>query len=63
MNNIFKGLLFLEGHVVDPHLFDDFAPHYGNQRASQRQFRSEFAEAEFGNARRNATDAASPCNG
>jgi hypothetical protein len=63
MNNLFKGLLFLEGHVVDPHLFDDFAPQYGNQRASQRQFRSEFAEAEFGNARHVAPGPATACNG
>lgn len=63
MNNLFKGLLFLEGHVVDPHLFDDFAPHYGNQRASRRQFRNEFAEAEFGHAQRAANDTAQPCSG
>jgi hypothetical protein len=63
MNNLFKGLLFLEGHVADPYLFADFAPHYGNQRASQRQFRSEFAEAEFGHARPAAADAGRPCHG
>jgi hypothetical protein len=56
--NIFKGLLFLEGHIVQPHLFDDdFAPHYGNQRASQRTFRDSFAETEFGR-----TAQAEPCS-
>lgn len=42
--NIFKGLLFLEGHLADPTLLDDsFGPHYGNQRASERAFREPFA--------------------
>jgi hypothetical protein len=46
--NIFKGLLFLEGHLVDPRLFDDsFGPQYGNQRASERAFREPFAANEF----------------
>lgn len=63
MNHLFKGLLFLEGHVVDPQLFDDFTPHYGNQRAAQRQFRNEYAEAEFGRARPAAPREAEPCRG
>ena len=49
--NLFKGLLFLEGYVTDPHLFDEpFAPQYGNQRASERTFRAAFAEPESGRA-------------
>ena len=47
--NLFKGLLFLEGYVTDPHLFEPpFAPQYGNQRASERSFRDAFAAPAFG---------------
>jgi hypothetical protein len=57
--NLFKGLLFLEGYVTDPHLFDEpFAPQYGNQRASERTFRGGFAEPEFGRAAASADAAA-----
>ena len=49
--NIFKGLLFLEGHIVDPRLLDDsFGPQYGNQRASERAFREPFATPAFARA-------------
>ena len=60
--NIFKGLLFLEGHIVEPHLFaDTFAPQYGNQRASERAFREPFAASEFGRAAPAQDGAAAGC--
>lgn len=49
--NLFKGLLFLEGYIVDPASFEPgFAPQYGNQRASERTFRDAFATPEFARA-------------
>lgn len=40
--NVFTNLLFLQGHLADPHLFDDeddrYAKGYGNRVASERFF-------------------------
>ncbi|GAA5067179.1 hypothetical protein [Lysobacter panacisoli] len=40
--NVFTNLLFLQGHLADPHLFDDeddrYAKGYGNRIASERFF-------------------------
>ena len=58
--NLFKSLLFLEGHITDPSILDDdFAATYGNKRASERRFRDAFTQPQF--ARPNdAVDACSP---
>jgi hypothetical protein len=41
--NLFKGLLFLHGHITDPAtLGEDFAPTYGNKAASARALRDRF---------------------
>ena len=54
--NVFTNLLFLQGHLPDPHLFDDeherYAKGYGNRVASERFF------APLGHARRDARDEA-----
>lgn len=54
--NVFTNLLFLQGHLTDPHLFDDeddrYAKGYGNRVASERFF------APLGHARRDAREAA-----
>lgn len=49
--NVFTNLLFLQGHLTDPHLFDDddrYAKGYGNRVASERYF------APLGHARHEA---------
>ena len=46
--NLFKGLLFLHGHITDPSLLDDdYASSYGNKAAAERGFRDRFAEPTF----------------
>jgi hypothetical protein len=53
--NLFKGLLFLHGHITDPALLeDDYTATYGNKAAATRRFRDAFAEPTF--ARRDADD-------
>ena len=60
--NVFTNLLFLQGHLTDPHLFDDederYAKGYGNRVASERYF------APLGHARREAgrNDAPAPAH-
>lgn len=57
--NLFKGLLFLHGHITDPSLFeDDYASQFGNRIAAERDFRDEFAEPTF--ARRATPSPACP---
>lgn len=47
--NIFKSLLFLEGHQTDASSFENhFTPSYGNKRASERAFRNVFTQPGFG---------------
>lgn len=46
--NLFKGLLFLQGHITDPGtLDDDFGASLGNKAAAERRFRDGFAEPTF----------------
>lgn len=41
--NIYKSLLFLHGHVVDPAFDDDdFGPTYGNRVASEKLLRERW---------------------
>jgi hypothetical protein len=51
--NIYKGLLFLHGYLLDPKLADDdFGPTYGNRIASEQALRerweTERDQAEIG---------------
>lgn len=47
--NLFKSLLFLEGHIADPRVLgEEFAPSYGNKVAAERAFRDHFSQPEFG---------------
>jgi hypothetical protein len=44
--NLFKGLLFLEGHFSDTtFLTEDFGEHYGAQAAAQRMFAERWSES------------------
>lgn len=56
--NVFTNLLFLQGHLTDPHLFDDendrYAKGYGNRVASERYF------APLGHARHQAPRSDAP---
>ena len=46
--NLFKGLLFLHGHITDPGLLDDdYASSYGNKAAAERRFQDAFAQPTF----------------
>jgi hypothetical protein len=46
--NLFKGLLFLHGHIADAAtLDDDLAPTYGNRVAAEREFRDTLAQPAF----------------
>lgn len=45
--DIFKGLLFLEGHYADSAFVpEDFGAHYGNAAAAQRMFAERWAELD-----------------
>lgn len=46
--NLFKGLLFLHGHLVEPEAPEpEAAPRYGNAAAAEREFRDTFAQPTF----------------
>jgi hypothetical protein len=58
--NIFKGLLFLEGYLVDDKFAnDEYGPTYGTPAASRRQFADTFDSTGFGPAPAAAAD--EPC--
>ncbi len=58
--NIFKGMLFLEGYLVDDQFAEDeYGPTYGTPAASRKQFGNGFETHPFGSA--SAQDPAAPC--
>lgn len=60
--NLFKGLLFLHGHITDPATLDeDFTQTYGNKVASERTWQERYAQPTF--ARDGQVDAACPAGG
>jgi hypothetical protein len=43
--NIFKNLMFLQGHFIDPHMDDDFGQKYGHRDASSAHSSASAAAA------------------
>ncbi|MBF6023220.1 hypothetical protein [Lysobacter niastensis] len=64
--NIFTNLLFLQGHLADPHMFDEdderYSRGYGNRAASE-QFFAPLGHARSADERDEARSDASPALG
>jgi hypothetical protein len=43
--NVYKNLLFLQGHFTDPHMDDGYGPTYGNRKANARTLRESWQPA------------------